>query len=72
MPSGRLIRFPNSMVLQSAVFNYSWPEFPYIWNEIPFHVAYESDLEFVEKTLKKVTKKRWLRNGLIVLMILRN
>ena len=56
MPSGRLIRFPNSMVLQSAVFNYSWPKFPYIWNEIPFHVAYESDLEFVEKTLKRVTK----------------
>jgi small-conductance mechanosensitive channel len=56
MPSGRLIRFPNSMVLQSAVFNYSWPKFPYIWNEIPFHIAYESDLEFVEKTLKKITK----------------
>jgi small-conductance mechanosensitive channel len=56
MPSGRLIRFPNSMVLQSAVFNYSWPKFPYIWNEIPFHVAYESDLDFVEKTLKEVTK----------------
>lgn len=56
MPSGRLIRFPNSLVLQSAVFNYSWPKFPYIWNEIPFHVAYESDLEFVEKILKKVTK----------------
>jgi small-conductance mechanosensitive channel len=56
MPSGRLIRFPNSMVLQSAVFNYSWPKFPYIWNEIPFHVAYESDLQFVEKTLKEVAK----------------
>ena len=55
MPSGRLIRFPNSMVLQSAVFNYSWPKFPYIWNEIPFHIAYESDLEFVEKTLKEIT-----------------
>src|SRR5213078_1139215 len=55
LPSGRLIRFPNSLVLQSAVFNYSWPKFPYIWNEIPFHVAYESDLGFVEKTLKKIT-----------------
>lgn len=56
IPSGRLIRFPNSLVLQSAVFNYSWPKFPYIWNEIPFHVAYESDMEFVEATLKEVTK----------------
>jgi small-conductance mechanosensitive channel len=56
MPSGRLIRFPNSLVLQSAVFNYSWPKFPYIWNEIPFHIAYESDMEFVETILKEVTK----------------
>ena len=57
MPSGRLIRFPNSLVMQSAVFNYSWPKFPYIWNEIPFHIAYESDFAFVETTLKDVTKK---------------
>lgn len=54
LPSGRLIRFPNSLVLQSAVFNYSWEDFHFIWNEIPFHVAYESDLDFVEKTIKKV------------------
>ena len=46
----RLIRFPNSIVLQSAVFNYSWPKFPCIWNEIPFHIAYGRDMEFVEGT----------------------
>jgi small-conductance mechanosensitive channel len=56
IPSGRLIRFPNSLILQAAVFNYSWPKFPYIWNEIPFHIAYESDLSFVEKSLKDVTR----------------
>ena len=56
LPSGRLIRFPNSLVLRSAVFNYSWHKFPYIWNEIPFHVAYESDLPFVEQTIRSVTK----------------
>jgi small-conductance mechanosensitive channel len=55
LPSGRLIRFPNSLVLQAAVFNYSWKNFEYIWNEIPFHVAYESDLEFVQKTIRQVT-----------------
>ena len=55
LPSGRLIRFPNSLVLQSAVFNYSWQNFKFIWNEIPFHVAYESDLNFVEKVIKQVT-----------------
>lgn len=57
VPSGRLIRFPNSLVLQAAVFNYSWRKFPYIWNEIPFHVAYESDLDFVASTIKEVAKK---------------
>lgn len=56
LPSGRLIRFPNSLVLQSAVFNYSWNTFPYLWNEIPFHFAYESDLKLIEDTIKQVTK----------------
>jgi small-conductance mechanosensitive channel len=55
LPSGRLIRFPNSIVLQSPVYNYSWQKFPFIWNEIPFHIAYESDLDFVQKTIREVT-----------------
>ncbi|HVF43145.1 MAG TPA: mechanosensitive ion channel domain-containing protein [Pyrinomonadaceae bacterium] len=53
-PSGRVIRFPNSEVLSSAVYNYSWPLFPYIWNEITFHVAYNSDLEFVSAVMREV------------------
>lgn len=57
LPSGRLIRFPNSLVLQYPVFNYSWKKFPYIWNEIPFHVAYESDLAYVEKTILEVARE---------------
>src|SRR5438045_8706463 len=57
LPSGRLIRFPNTLVLQDEVYNYSWKKFPYIWNEIPFHIAYESDLLYVETTLRDVTKK---------------
>jgi small-conductance mechanosensitive channel len=56
LPSGRLIRFPNSLVLQSAVFNYSWTTFPFLWNEIPFHFAYESDLKAIEEIIKRVTK----------------
>src|SRR5206468_4172126 len=39
-PSGRVIRFPNSQVLSQTVYNYSWPLFPYIWNEIKFYLAY--------------------------------
>lgn len=57
LPSGRLIRFPNSLIFQSPVFNYSWEKFPFIWNEIPFHVAYESDLDYIEKTIRDVAKR---------------
>ena len=35
-PSGRVIKFPNAKVLGEMVYNYSWPLFPYIWNEIKF------------------------------------
>jgi small-conductance mechanosensitive channel len=53
-PSGRVIKFPNSKVLSSTVYNYTWPLFPYIWNEIKFSVAYESDLEFVAETMQRI------------------
>ena len=55
-PSGRVIKFPNSKVLSSTVYNYTWPLFPYIWNEIKFNVAYESDLEFVAETMQRVAE----------------
>ena len=51
-PSGRIIKFPNSKVLNSSVYNYSWPLFPYIWNDIKFQIAYQSDLEFVAQTMR--------------------
>jgi len=57
VPSGKLIRFPNSMVLQNAVFNYSWEKFPYLWNEVSIFVPYNSDLEHVEKVMKTITAK---------------
>jgi small-conductance mechanosensitive channel len=56
-PSGRVIRFPNSNVLEQSVYNYSWPLFPYIWNEITFSVAYNSDLEFVAETMTSVAEE---------------
>jgi small-conductance mechanosensitive channel len=56
-PSGRIIKFPNSSVLNSHVYNYSWPLFPYIWNEIKFQIAYQSDLEFVSKTMREVVEE---------------
>lgn len=57
LPSGRLIRFPNTLVLQCEVYNYSWRKFPYVWNEITFDVAYESDFAFVENILRQTTKE---------------
>jgi small-conductance mechanosensitive channel len=56
-PSGRVIRFPNEKVLNSIVYNYSWPLFPYIWNEIKFNVAYGADLEFIAQTMQKITEE---------------
>ena len=53
-PSGRVIKFPNSMVLNTTVYNYSWPLFPYIWNEIRMYIAYGSDLDFVADTMREV------------------
>src|SRR6266403_3952130 len=56
-PSGRLIKFPNEKVLDELVYNYSWPLFPYIWNEIKFQIAYQSDLEFVARTMQKIVEE---------------
>lgn len=53
-PSGRIVKFPNATVFATPVFNYSWPLFPYVWNEIKFQLAYDSDLPFVEQTMKEV------------------
>lgn len=55
-PSGRIIKFPNSNVLGTSVYNYSWAVFPYIWNEIKFQIAYQSDLEFVTKVMREAAE----------------
>ena len=57
-PSGRIIKFPNTNVFSEPVFNYSWPLFPYIWNEIKFHIAYESDLQFVATTMQRIAEEQ--------------
>lgn len=58
LPSGRLIRFPNSLLLESAVFNYSWQDYPFIWNEVAFQIAYNSDIDLVKSILKETTRKQ--------------
>lgn len=56
-PSGRVIRFPNEKVLDTIIWNYSWPLFPYIWNEIKFQIAYQSDLKFVAETMQRIVEE---------------
>lgn len=56
-PSGRLIKFPNANVLTSAVYNYSWKMFPYIWDEISFQIAYDSDLAFVSHVMQQAAEQ---------------
>jgi small-conductance mechanosensitive channel len=56
-PSGRVIRFPNEKVLDEIVWNYSWPLFPYVWNEIKFQIAYQSDLKFVAETIQRIVEE---------------
>ncbi|WP_353635373.1 mechanosensitive ion channel family protein [Halobacterium sp. NMX12-1] len=56
-PSGRHITVPNSVVLTSHVVNFSREEFPYVWNELPVQVAYETDLEFAQTLLQETTEE---------------
>lgn len=49
--SGRLVHFPNSLILKSQVINYSGPFVPFIWNETAIQISYTSDLKFVEACL---------------------
>jgi len=56
-PSGRIIRFVNSKVFNEYVYNYSWPLFPFIWNEMNLFVSYESDLKFTGETIRQIVEK---------------
>ena len=56
-PSGRLVKFPNANVLTSTIYNFSWDMFPYIWDEITFQVAYDSDLAFVTDVMQQAAEE---------------
>jgi small-conductance mechanosensitive channel len=49
--------FPNEKVLDELVYNYSWPLFPYIWNEAKFQIGYNADLEFIASTMQRITEE---------------
>ncbi|MBK8553259.1 MAG: mechanosensitive ion channel family protein [Ignavibacteria bacterium] len=56
-PSGRIIRYANSKVFTEFVYNYSWPLFPFIWNELSLFISYDSDFKFTGDTIKRVVEK---------------
>ena len=53
-PSGRIIRFGNNRVFNEYIINFSWPLFPYIWNELNIFVSYDSDFLFISDNIKKI------------------
>jgi small-conductance mechanosensitive channel len=55
-PSGRIIRFANSKVFSEYVFNYSWPLFPFIWNEFSLFISYDSDFKFTRDSIKLIVE----------------
>jgi len=55
--TGRVIYFPNSLILKEQLINYSGPQTPFIWNETAIQIAYTSDLKFVESCLIKASLK---------------
>ncbi|TDD77418.1 mechanosensitive ion channel family protein [Flavobacterium caseinilyticum] len=55
-PSGRIIRFANSKVFNEYVYNYSWPLFPFIWNELSLFISYDSDFKFTSDTIKRIVE----------------
>lgn len=55
-PSGRIIRFANSKVFNEYVYNYSWPLFPFLWNELSLFVSYESDFKFTSDKIIRIVE----------------
>lgn len=55
-PTGKLITFPNSLLLQKSITNYTL-DTEYIWDEISVAVTYESDRELAEKVVKECVEE---------------
>jgi small-conductance mechanosensitive channel len=52
-PTGALITFPNSEVLRSNIVNYTG-DFAYVWDEVTFSFANESDLPYTIGVVRRV------------------
>ncbi len=54
--TGRLVFVPNGKVFTESVANYT-QSFPYIWNEIPVMVTFESDWESAVEMLERIARR---------------
>lgn len=54
-PSGRLITIPNSLLLQTAIYNYT-RDFAFVWDEVTVSMSYESDLNFTREKVLEVAR----------------
>ncbi len=52
-PTGRLITFPNNEILTGTVVNLT-KDFPYVWNELEFMLAAETDVEYALAVLGRL------------------
>jgi small-conductance mechanosensitive channel len=46
-----MLKRPYSVGLSSHVYNYSYQDFPHVWDELAVEVAYETDLEFARQLM---------------------
>ncbi|MCH7562819.1 MAG: mechanosensitive ion channel [Gemmatimonadetes bacterium] len=54
--TGRVVHIPNQKLLSDPIANYT-AEFPYVWNEIPVLVTFESDWKKAKAILAQVVEK---------------
>ena len=54
--TGRVVHIPNQKLLSEPIANYT-AEFPYVWNEIPVLVTFESDWKKAKEILSKVVEE---------------
>ncbi|MFB0515658.1 MAG: mechanosensitive ion channel family protein [Candidatus Neomarinimicrobiota bacterium] len=55
-PTGRIIYVPNGTIFSRGLINFSHG-FPYIWNEIPVTITFESSWEKAKEILEKLGRK---------------
>lgn len=54
--TGRIVHIPNNHIFKNPLFNYSMG-IPYVWDEIPIYVTYESNWKKAKRILEDIANK---------------